>query len=154
MGSSAPDPTRPWQTADPERLVDPGHGAGDVLEAWRWRVLERGSGLLRVEAHLPPALLNPQRQLFGGFTTTYIDFVSLHTVNADDRSRDPAAPRDWLTTINLRCDYYEPIVEGTFTIRGEVEHQRGRTFLVSTRFEQFGTLAAHGLTTLRRLPSS
>jgi acyl-coenzyme A thioesterase PaaI-like protein len=152
-GGAPPDQNeRPWAITEPGQLVGRGHGAGDVLEAWRWRVLERGAGLLLIEAHLPEQLKNPQGQLFGGFTTTYIDFVSLHTVHASDGTADPTSPRDWLTTINLRCDYFEPIVEETFTIRGELINQRGATSLVSTRFFQGHTMAAHGLATLRKVP--
>lgn len=152
MNAPAPDPDRPWVTSDPERLVGRGHGAGDVLEAWRWRVRERGAGVLVVEAPLPDGLKNPQGQLFGGFTTTYVDFVALHTVHAADPDRDPTSPRDWLTTLNLRCDYFEPIVDETFTIRGEVINQRGATSLVSTSFFQGDSMAAHGLVTLRKAP--
>lgn len=149
----AADPTRrPWATTEPDRLVGRGHGAGDVLEAWRWKVLERGPGLLVVEAHLPDQLKNPQGQLFGGFTTAYIDFVSLHTLHSDDPDRDPSSTQDWLTTLNLHCDYFEPITGETFTIRGEVINQRGANSLVSTKFFQGRTMAAHGLATLRRVP--
>lgn len=111
-----------------------------------------------VEAQLPDSLKNPQGQLFGGFTTAYIDFVSLHTVHAsDDDDRDPSSPKDWLTTLNLHCDYFEPIVDETFTIRGEVVNQRGMNYLVSTKFfqgdgDETSTMAAHGLATLRRVP--
>lgn len=96
--------------------------------------------------------MNPQGQLFGGFTTTYIDFVSLHTVHSSDPDHDPSSPRDWLTTLNLHCDYFEPITEETFTVRGEVLNQRGANSLVSTKFFQGRTMAAHGLATLRRVP--
>jgi len=143
---------RPWAATSPDQLVGRGHGAGDFLEAWRWRVLERGAGLLVVEAHLPDQLKNPEGQLFGGFTSTYVDFISLHTVHAADTDRDPSSPRHWLTTINLRCDYFEPIVEETFTVRGELINQRGATSLVSTKFFQGRTMAAHGLATLRKVP--
>lgn len=145
------------RAVEPDRLVEKGHGAGDVLEAWRWLVLERGQGQLLVEVQLPDQLKNPQGQLFGGFTTTYIDFVSLHTVHASEGDeRDPSSPKDWLTTLNLHCDYFEPIVQPTFTIRGEVLNQRGMNYLVSTKFFQgdpaHQTMAAHGLATLRRVP--
>ncbi|MEM7322710.1 MAG: PaaI family thioesterase [Actinomycetota bacterium] len=143
---------RPWVTDDPDRLVRKGHGAGDVLEAWRWRVLRRDVGLLEVEAHLPEGLKNPQGQLFGGFTTTYVDFVSLHTVHSLDPGRDPTSPKDWLTTINMRCDYFEPIFGPTFRVLGEVVNTRGRTSLVSAKFWQDDTMAAHAITTLRRVP--
>lgn len=152
---------RPWAATEADRLVGKGHGAGDILEAWRWRVLERGRGHLVVEAHLPDRLKNPQGQLFGGFTTAYIDFVSLHTVHANDDGegprRDPSSPGDWLTTLNLHCDYFEPIVDPTFIISGELLNQRGMNSLVSTKFFQGDptgtqTMAAHGLATLRRVP--
>lgn len=139
------------QPLGPDRLVGRGHGAGDLLEAWKWRVLERGPGLLVVEAHLPDQLKNPQGQLFGGFTTAYVDFVALHTVHSTDDDRDPSSPRDWLTTLHLRCDYFEPIVD-TFTVTGEVVNQRGANSLVSTSFRQGDTMAAYGQATLRRIP--
>lgn len=122
-----------------------------MLEAWKWQVLTEEVGLLIVSCGLPELLKNPQGQLFGGFTPTYVDFVSLYTVHTGDPDRDPTNPRSWLTTINMRCDYFEPIV-GPFTIRGELINQRGLTSLVSTKFFQGDTMAAHALTTLRQLP--
>lgn len=147
-----PNGDRPWAEPEPGRLVAKGHGAGDVLEAWKWRVVEQARGLLVVEADLPDRLKNPQGQLFGGFTTTYVDFVSLYTVHSADEDRDPTSPRSWLTTINLRCDYYEPIMGPTFLIRGELVNQKGLTSLVSTKFLDGDTMLAHGLTTLRAIP--
>ena len=130
-----------------------GHPAGDVLEAWKWRILDQDLGLLVVEAGMPENLKNPQGQLFGGFTPTYVDFVSLYTVHTGDPDRDPTSPRHWLTTINMRCDYFEPIVAPHFVIRGELVNQRGLTSLVSTKFYQNDIMAAHALTTLRSMPS-
>ncbi len=144
---------RPWADTEPGQLVAKGHGAGDVLEAWKWRVLEESPGLLVVEAGLPQSLMNPQGQLFGGFTPSYVDFVSLYTVHTGDPDRDPTSPRHWLTTINMRCDYFEPIVGPTFMVRGELVNQRGLTSLVSTKFFQDETMAAHAITTLRAMPS-
>jgi acyl-coenzyme A thioesterase PaaI-like protein len=144
---------RPWADTEVGQLVAKGHGAGDVLEAWRWKILDEAPGLLVVEAHLPDQLRNPQGQLFGGFTPTYVDFVSLYTVHTGDPDRDPTSERSWLTTINMRCDYFEPIVERTFVIRGELVNQRGLTSLVATRFYQGDVMAAHALTTLRALPA-
>jgi hypothetical protein len=43
----------------------PGHGAGDLLEAYKWRILDERPGLLQVQVHLPESLKNPQGQLFG-----------------------------------------------------------------------------------------
>lgn len=136
-----------------------------MLEAWRWLVLDRRPGHLEVRCHLPEPLRNPQGQLFGGFTPSYVDFVSLFTVQTLDPDSDPTSPRTWLTTINMRCDYFEPIM-GDFRVVGEVEHQRGLTFLVSAKFfvdgpdvsdtasdaDPPGLLAAHALTTLRQIP--
>ncbi|MFT7598109.1 MAG: acyl-coenzyme A thioesterase PaaI-like protein [Acidimicrobiales bacterium] len=147
------DPNRPWATTEPGQLVAKGHLAGDVLEAWKWKIVETAPGLLVVEAGLPEKLLNPQGQLFGGFTPTYVDFVSLYTVHSTDPDADPTSPRHWLTTINMRCDYFEPIVGPTFTIKGELVNQRGLSSLVSTKFFQGDEMAAHALTTLRSLPS-
>lgn len=130
-----------------------GHAAGDVLEAWNWRVVEEQPGLLVVEAGLPERLKNPQGQLFGGFTTTYVDLVSLFTVRTAEPDRDPTSPKDWMTTLNIRCDYFEPIIEPKFLIRGEVVNQRGLTSLVSTKFFQGDAMAAHALATLRTVPS-
>ncbi len=145
---------RPWaEDVEPGRLVGKGHGPGDILEAWKWDLIERGEGLIEVKAHLPEPLKNPQGQLFGGFTTTYVDFVSLHTVHSVDLTRDPTSPKNWLTTINMRCDYFEPILGPSFTIRGELVNQRGLTSLVSTRFFNGETMLAHGLTTMRTVPA-
>lgn len=149
------EPTdRPWAATEVGQLVSKGHSAGDVLEAWKWKILDEQRGLLVIEAHLPDRLKNPQGQLFGGFTPTYVDFVSLYTVHTGDADRDPTTPRSWLSTINMRCDYFEPIVEPTFTVRGELINQRGLTSLVSTKFFQGEVMAAHALTTLRAIPST
>ncbi len=145
--SSAPDTARPWADEVPEgRLVNEGHSAGNVLEAHEWRVLQREPGLLRIEAHLPAALLNPRGQLFGGFTGTYVDFVSLYT-----RRGDPTSPRGFQSTINMRIDYFEPITGPTFEIEGRVINERGRNALVETRFFQDGVLAVYAITTMREL---
>ena len=150
--SNNASPDRPWADTEPGQLVAKGHGAGDVLEAWRWRILRRETGVLEVEAHLPDQLLNPQGQLFGGFTPTYVDFISLHTMHSAEPDRDPTSPKDWLTTINMRCDYFEPIVGPTFRISGEIINTRGLTSLVAASFFQGETMAAHAITTLRRVP--
>lgn len=145
---------RPWATTEAEQLIARGHAAGDILEAHDWRVLEQEHGLLVVSAHLPAHLLNPHGQLFGGFTPTYVDMVSLFTVHTTDPDRDPKAPRRWLSTINMRCDYFEPITGPTFTIRGEVENQRGTISLVSAKFFQDDKMAAHAITTIRSTPNN
>ncbi|MEM7096467.1 MAG: PaaI family thioesterase [Actinomycetota bacterium] len=138
-------------TLEEGQLVARGHAAGDVLEAWNWRIVERSHGLLILDVDLPDSLRNPQGQLFGGFTPTYIDFASIFTLHTLDLESDPTEPRSWVTTINMRCDYFEPIVGPTFGIRGEIVNQRGKNALVSTKFFQDGVMAAHALTTLRQM---
>lgn len=128
-------------------MINKGHCAGDVVEAWKWNVLERGNGLLVVEAHLPNQVKNPKGQLFGGFTPTYVDLISLFTVHSNDA--ESGQERRFLSTVNMRCDYFEPIMGPTFVIRGELENQRGRTSLVSTKFMNGDTMLAHAITTLR-----
>ena len=146
-----PNP-QPSATTEPGQLIAPGHRAGDLLEAYNWLIVTEAPGKLRVRAHLPERLKNPQGQLFGGFTPTYVDLVSLFTVHAGETDADPATPRNWLTTINMRCDYFEPIVNDTFEILGEIVNRRGLTISVSTKFFQGETMAAHALTTIREVP--
>ena len=152
MTGDADETEQPWAQPEPGQMMSAGHGAGDLLEAPKWRVVEEAKGLLIVDVHLPDALKNPQGQLFGGFTPTYVDLVSLYTVHSAEPDKDPGSPRSWLTTINMRCDYFEPIVEPRFIIRGEVINQRGLTSLVSTKFFQGEVMAAHAMTTIRELP--
>jgi acyl-coenzyme A thioesterase PaaI-like protein len=143
------DVDRPWVRAEADRMMGKGHSAGDWLEAWKWTLLDSGPGQLGVEAHLPDHLRNPKGQLFGGFTPTYVDLISLFTVHAYQSEHQPEAPRTFLNTINMRCDYFEPILGPTFTIVGEVVNRRGKIFLVSTTFRQGDTMLAHAITTLR-----
>lgn len=145
---------RPWAETEEGQLVARGHAAGDVLEAWDWKIVERRAGHLVIEAHLPESLKNPQGQLFGGFTTTYVDFVSIFTLHTLDLDADPTEPRSWVTTINMRCDYFEPITGPTFLIEGDVVHRRGKNALVSTRFLVGDTTAAYAITTLRQVDLS
>ena len=145
--SDSPAFPRPWaDDIPPGRLVNRGHAAGDVLEAWEWKVLVREPGLLRVSCHLPEALLNPRRQLFGGFTGTYVDFVALYT-----RRGDPTSPRGFQSTLNMRIDYFEPIVGPTFEVEGRVINERGRNALVETSFYQGDVMAVYAIATMRDL---
>ena len=153
MTSDTNSEKRPWAQTEPGQLIAKGHGAGDLLEAYNWLILDEQPGRLVLEVQLPHALKNPQGQLFGGFTPTYVDMVSLYTVHTGDPDRDPTSPRSWLTTINMRCDYFEPIVNDTFVIKGELVNQRGLTSLVSTKFFQDDVMAAHAVTTIRELPN-
>ncbi len=131
---------RQWHTDDPKRLVKRGHPAGDLLDAYKWEVLERGKGRLRVRAALPERLRNPRGTLFGGFTPTYVDFISLHTFHTD---RDPDEPRRWLNTTHMSVEYFAPITGPTFEMVCEVVSKGGRTGHVQTKFiGEDGTLCA------------
>lgn len=132
-------------TENYEPLIGPGHAAGDILGAPDWKVLERSDGRLRVEAPLLDRLKNPVGQLFGGFTTTYVDLMSVMAAHTDN-DRDA-----WLTTINIRCDFIEPIVADTFVMTSEIINRRGRTLLIATSFHQGDTMAAYALATVREI---
>ena len=69
---------RSWHTDVPRRLIGRGHPVGDFLGAPEWEVLARGDRSLRLRAGLPERVKNSRGELFGGFTPTYVDFVSLH----------------------------------------------------------------------------
>jgi acyl-coenzyme A thioesterase PaaI-like protein len=138
-------PDRPWaEDLQPAQLVGRGHAAGDVLEAWKWRVLERTPDRLRIECQLPDHLKNPSGQLFGGFTGTYVDFVCLHTLVGD-----PTTERGFQSTINMRIDYFEPIMGPTFEVEGEIVKLRGKTSLVSASFYVGDELAVYSIGTFR-----
>ncbi len=151
-GTSVRQAFAAWSSPPPGRLLGRGHPAGDFLEAYDWELIEEAEGHLLIEAHLPAQVRNPRGQLFGGFTPTYVDLVALLTVRAGHRS-DPMTPRSWLATTNMRVDYFDPIVGPRFRIDSRLEHKRGRTVFVSTRFMQDGQLAVHALTTMREMPS-
>ncbi len=55
----------------------------------------------------------------------------------------------WTTTINMRVDYYEPIVGPRFLIEAKVEHRRGKTSTVVVKMYQDDLLATYAYTTLR-----
>jgi acyl-coenzyme A thioesterase PaaI-like protein len=135
-----------WSNPEPGRLFGRGHPIGDFLEAYEWRVIEERPGALVLDVHLPKQVKNPRNQLFGGFTPTYVDLVALRTIRAG-QSRQ--GPRSWLATVNMRIDYFEPVVE-EFRIESSILHRRGRTVIVQTRFlDRSGTLLVFALTTLR-----
>jgi acyl-coenzyme A thioesterase PaaI-like protein len=122
---------------DPSRVIGRGHPVGDILEADEWSVLERGLGHLRVSAHLPVAVRNPRGQLFGGFTGTYVDFMSLFTYWAG-REAVRGEQRRWLATLNMRVDYFRPVMGPRFEMEGRVVYRRGSTGMVETRFFEEG----------------
>jgi acyl-coenzyme A thioesterase PaaI-like protein len=139
-----------WISPPPGRLIGRGHPAGDFLEAFEWDVLETDVGYLKVEAGLPMQVRNPRGQLFGGFTPTYVDLVSLFTVRAGTDRSQPG-PFLWLATTNMRVDYFEPITGPRFVMESRLEKRRGRTLFVSTRFLQDDELAVFALTTMREV---
>ena len=136
---------------EPGQLVGRGHPAGDFLEAWQWKVVERGRGYLKVDAHLPDHARNPRGQLFGGFTPTYVDLISLFAARTGDTHDSEAAPQ-WMATTNMRVDYFEPINGPRFLIESRLIRQRGRMNFVETRFfDPEDTLAVFALTTMREI---
>ena len=139
---------RAWAPTEPGRLMGRGHPVGDFLEAHEWRIEEEREGYLRLRAHLPKQVRNPRGELFGGFTPTYVDLVALHTVRAGDRGQ----PGRWLTTADMRVDYFAPVRDDEFVIESEVLNRRGRTAHVQTRFlDGSGELMALAMTTLIEL---
>jgi acyl-coenzyme A thioesterase PaaI-like protein len=145
----APRADSPWDGATVDRLLGPGHGAGDILEAHEWTIVDEREGFLRLDVHLPERLLNPKGQLFGGFTSAYVDLAALHATKAGASRLDPDAGHEFKSTINMRVDYYEPIVGPRFIIETNVEHRRGKTWLVVVKMFQDDVLATYAVTTLR-----
>jgi acyl-coenzyme A thioesterase PaaI-like protein len=145
-GSDVPVPAA-WRTPEPGRIIGRGHPAGDFLQAYDWLILEERSGYLKLDAHLPEHLKNPRGQLFGGFTPAYVDLVALRTVAA---ARAPGEPPMGLTTVSLRVDYFEPIVQDRFVLESEVIHRRKGTHLVEVRFrDDHANMLAFAVVTLR-----
>lgn len=140
-----------WRSAEPGHFIGRGHPIGDFLEAYDWKLLDELTGYVRVDAHLPKHVRNIREQLFGGFTPTYVDFISLYAVRAGSDRTKPWG--FWLATTSLRVDYFEPVTGPRFILESRVLKERGRTFAVETRFsDREGHLAAFALTTLRKLP--
>ncbi len=126
----------------------PGHNAGDLVEASRWRILREEFGNVEVDAHLPDHLLNPRGQLFGGFTGTYVDMVAIYTL------RTLSGPKhfNWATTVNMRIDYLAPVTGPRFLMRGEIINNGRSTSLVATHFSDLeGNKLVYAITTLRKL---
>ena len=132
------------------QLMQPGHSAGDLLDAPTWRIVEEKPGWLEVDVDLLDRLKNPAGQLFGGFTPTYVDLVAIFTIQTLE-SHLAEDERPFVSTINMRCDYFEPIVDPVFRVRGEHVNQRGRNHLVSVQFFQGEVMAAYAITTMREL---
>jgi acyl-coenzyme A thioesterase PaaI-like protein len=143
-------PAASWRQPPPGRIIGRGHPAGDFLEAHEWQMVEQRPGYVKLDAHLPDHLKNPRGQLFGGYTPAYVDLVALRTVHLN---RAPGEPSHGLTTLSLRVDYFDPIVQERFVIESEIVHQRRATHLVEVRFRDGeGGLLAFGVVTLRDVP--
>jgi len=122
------------------------HNAARLLEAYDWNLLAIRQGYLELDCHLPPQVLNLGGTLFGGFTPTYVDFVSIWTC----MTTMPQVMQ-WLSTVNMRIDYLEPIEPPRFQMIGRLLNLRKRDYLIQTEFRSpSGTLLGLGLTNLRR----
>ena len=129
-----------------------GHCAGDLVEAYDWRILRADSGIVEVDAHLPQQVVNPRGQLFGGFTGTYVDLIAIYAVRTlfDD---EPGFT--WASTVNMRIDYLLPVTGPRFLLRAEVLNDGRSTCLVATWFkDQEGSNLVYALTTLRKYTQS
>jgi acyl-coenzyme A thioesterase PaaI-like protein len=136
-----------WRDPPPGRVVGRGHPVGDFLHAYDWELVELRPDYLKVSCDLPPQVKNFRGELFGGFSPTYVDLLSLRCVSA---SRPPGEPRGRLVTVNMRLDYFEPVVGPRFFVECEIRNRRGRMHLVETRFRDTeGTLLVFAITTIR-----
>lgn len=130
-------------------FMKPGHNAGDLVEASKWKIQREQPGLIEVEAHLPAHLLNPRKQLFGGFTGTYVDMISIYTVRTLFGDSKHFV---WAATVNMRIDYLAPVLGPSFILRGELINDGRTTCLVASHFEDtLGNKLVYGLTTLRKI---
>jgi acyl-coenzyme A thioesterase PaaI-like protein len=143
----ADDDPRPWLPAPPGRLIGRGHCAGEFLEAYDWPVLEHTPGYYRIEAHLPEHVKNVRKHLFGGFTAAYIDLLAARTAHS-------ALEREarGMMTVNMRIDYFDPVMDPRFVLESRLIHTRGRVHLVEVMFKDLsGKLLVFSLVTLRQL---
>ncbi len=129
-------------------FMRPGHCAGDLVQASQWKILREERGLVEVDVHVPEHMLNPRRQLFGGFTGTYVDMISIYTARTlYDEQAD-----FWATTINMRIDYLEPVMGPRMLLRGELIKEGKSTSLVATHFtDPAGNKMVYAITTLKML---
>lgn len=134
------------QRDDRPIFMRPGHCAGDLLEAPDWQIIQESHGHVVIDAHIPKQVLNPREQLFGGFTGTYVDMVALYTI----RTLFPAREDYWITTINMRIDYLDPVLGPRVQLRGELISQGRSTSLVSVTFlDETGNKLVYAIVTLR-----
>ncbi len=123
-----------------------GNSPAAFLEAQNWQLQKIAAGELEVKCHLPDCVLNSAGILFGGFTPTYIDLIAIWAATS---TLDEVAP--WMVTVNMRVDYFEPVVPPGFRALARVLNIRKRDYFVETRFEDDqGTLLVNGITSLRK----
>lgn len=129
-------------------FLKPGHNAGDLVESSQWKILREEPGLVEVDAHLPEHLLNPRNQLFGGFTGTYVDMISIYTVRTLFTDENEFK---WSATVNMRIDYFAPVLGPRFLLKGELIKDGRTTCLVATHFSDMeGNKLVYGITTMRK----
>ena len=129
-------------------FMRPGHCAGDLVEAYKWDILREEPGLVELDVHLPDHLLNPRRQLFGGFTGTYIDMAAIYAVRTLFADKPGFT---WSSTVNMRIDYLQPVTGPRFRIRSEVLSDGRTTSRVATWFlDTAGEKLVYAITTLRK----
>jgi acyl-coenzyme A thioesterase PaaI-like protein len=125
-----------------------GHAAGEFVEASKWKVLREEKGFVELDVHLPKQLLNPFGQLFGGFTGTYIDMVSIYVVRTLYAGQ-PGYTRS--STVNMRIDYLQPVLGPRFRLVGEAIKDGRSTCLTATKFlDNDHNLLVYAITTLRQ----
>lgn len=131
-------------------FMKPGHNAGDLVESSKWKILTENPGLVEVDAHLPVHLLNPRDQLFGGFTGTYVDMISIYTVRTLFAEQSEFK---WSATVNMRIDYFAPVLGPRFLLKGELIRDSRSTCLVATHFTDMdGNKLVYAITTLKKTP--
>ena len=133
---------------EPPIFMRPGHNAGDLVEATKWEILREERGLVEIEAHLPAHLMNPRQQLFGGFTGTYVDMISLYTCRT---LFDDGQAFGWSATVNMRIDYFAPVLGPKFRLKGELVNDGRTTCLIASQFTDLeGNKLVYAITTLRK----
>ena len=128
-------------------LLPPGHNAGDLVESYKWEVMKEAPGDFQVKAHLPERLLNPRKQLFGGFHGVYVDLMSIYTVRT---LLTGTQSFKWSTTINMRIDYFAPVEGESLLLSSEVINDGKSTCLVATTFKNVeGKKLVYAIATLK-----
>lgn len=129
-------------------FMKPGHCAGDLVEASKWTILREEAGLVEINAQLPERLLNPRRQLFGGFTGTYVDMMAIYTVRTLYIDKPGFA---WTSTINMHIDYLEPVLGPDIKLRGELIKDGNSTCLVAVHImDSSGNKLVYAICTMKK----